>query len=411
MTLLDGKFLRSEIVEWSQIIGVKTIPAQIAMYVVEVEDIGEEVYNAIPTGLVHINQQEHVMLGRFFVLVNQGKLNDALEMIQRFTDGRRVGEQEERTKRCRVANTRQPAVKKIKLKDAKREVVAELSTAQNNEAAGNASADAARYKQTRAAAEIWAEHVDGFVCKRRSKKLDRDGSEPPVMIAKVRREGGELWLGGVPTMETLAELAQHKFALQIQCSKLYGVVIPNALLFKLDMDSPSQALEDWPKVVKVLTNSLQQGDNAYIHGVIGVNKVGLAGSMCRAVLHEEEITEAIRVVSEVCHIRTKEAMRAHKSNIDTMLKVKASPIRVGPSGWMAHNLLVHAMVVEDGIARALCTWNQKKEQDWKPVDAYRISMTLQELDASIEMVCKGCCAVLPASRIREVDESRFVLCE
>ena len=174
--------------------------------------------------------------------------------------------------------------------------------------------------------DVWANRFDKLAIKslRRGNKFR---PEPPTLIAKICKSGGELWLGGLPTERYLPPAPEGGFALQVCCMKsapedrviddkkkgtfTRGVTMPNVILVKLNMDNPDAAARDWPSVSKLVVKSLRQGDNAFVHCMAGVHRAGLAGSMLRAHLHDETLDKAIATIKKVRHVEPEKCLVNH----------------------------------------------------------------------------------------------------
>ena len=269
------------------------------------------------------------------------------------------------------------------------------------------------------AGQVWDSVYDKLAKERFGQKGNKYRPEPPTMIAKVREQGGELWLGGLPLEENLPALAEKKFSLQIHCFKggpedrvitddrrqttVRGKEIPGALVLQLNMDKPRQAQEEWPDVAKVTYSSLHQGDNAYLHCMAGVHRAGLGGPLMRAVLHDESFDKALNTVKAVRQVRPESVIKDFgKARIDAMLGIKLAPPVRTPTGWAEFRTLIHAMVrKEDGGSMPLCTWNQKEE---KAGAKGQCSGMLEDVDALDEWMvdvtkslCTRCRQKMPAS--------------
>ena len=66
--------------------------------------------------------------------------------------------------------------------------------------------------------DFWADHFDKLAI-RSLRRGNKFRPEPPTLIAKVCKSGGELWLGGLPTERYLPPAPEGGFPLQICCMK------------------------------------------------------------------------------------------------------------------------------------------------------------------------------------------------
>ena len=87
-------------------------------------------------------------------------------------------------------------------------------------------------------------------------------------------------VGRASREEDLQSLKDKNFSIQIHCfkgalgnrkikrrplkSEARGERIPGTRVLQLNMDTPSQAQEEWPDVMRTTYNHLYQGDSAYI---------------------------------------------------------------------------------------------------------------------------------------------------
>ena len=228
---------------------------------------------------------------------------------------------------------------------------------------------------TEEASEAWESVYDQMAAKRFERKGDKYRPEPPAIIAKVKDIGGELWLGGLPLEENMHAILEKEISIQIYCfrgdpasrkikqrkSSVKGVAIPRALILQLNMDDAEQAQRQWPEVMRLVYISLYQGNNAYIHCMAGVHRAGCAGVLMRAILHGEDIKQALKVVKRVGQIDPWRLIRDFgPDRIGEMLEIRFTPREKTPIGWNEYRKLVHAMAeVEEGEPpMPLCTWNQ-----------------------------------------------------
>ena len=244
-----------------------------------------------------------------------------------------------------------------------------------------AKARPAKGRLKKAAGEVWDSVYDELAKQRFRKKGNKYRPEPPTLIAKVRKQGGELWLGGLPLEENLQALKGKNISIQIHCfngdptsrtikdnrrgtREVRGKQIPGALVLQLNMDKPKEAEKEWPDVIRTVYSSLHQGDNAYVHCMAGVHRAGLTGPMMRSSVHGETFDEALKQVGSVRQIRPESVIRDFgRPRINAMLSTRLTPPTQRPAGWAEFRKLIHAMVKrEDGTSMPLCTWNQKEDK-------------------------------------------------
>ena len=131
----------------------------------------------------------------------------------------------------------------------------------------------------------------------------RTNPERPTLVAKVCEDGGELWLGAVPTRERLRAITVTPMHIQIGCFKKLptevwvdkrcddsrGIFIPDAEYFRLEMSNPGSRQWDFRKLRTALLTSLRQGDNAYVHCMTGLCRAPLAASMLISLIMNEDL--------------------------------------------------------------------------------------------------------------------------
>ena len=253
---------------------------------------------------------------------------------------------------------------------------------------------------------------DRFIAKRTRRKGNKNRPEPPTLIAKVRQDGGELWLGGLPLRENLQDFKEKNFAIQIHCfhgdperrairgngvdEGAMGMKIPDTMGLQLNMDDPADAQKRWPRVMRTIHKSLHQGDNAYMHCMTGVHQGGLAGSMTRAVLHEETIHQAIEKVKEERHIKPDMVIRAFTlSQVKNMLTVNMDTPMQRPIGWAESSIEIHAIVQDtSGTKKPMCTW---ETGGWIHGEAMDVCDSLEAIDYRYKVLCDICRQKMPAS--------------
>ena len=148
---------------------------------------------------------------------------------------------------------------------------------------------------------IMDELMKELAAKRQEHQGFRLKPELPTMVAKVCKDGGELWLGPVPTKERLSTITAKPMHIQICCFKKpptevwvddnnddsKGVYIPDAEFFKLEMSNPGERQQDFRKLRTPLLTSLRQGDNAFVHCMTGLCRAPLAASLLASLLMNE----------------------------------------------------------------------------------------------------------------------------
>ena len=206
---------------------------------------------------------------------------------------------------------------------------------------------------------FWAEHFDRLAIKS-LRKGNKFRPEPPTLIAKVCKSGGELWLGGLPTEDYLPPAPEGGFALQICCmasapedrtiddkkkgTRTRRVTMPRVIVVNLNMDNPEVAAKNWPGVSKLVVRSMRQGDNAFVHCMAGVHRAALAGCMFRALLHDETLDEAIATVKQVRRVEPEKCLINHPRCRGLIAKGTNAGWISRPYGWAASTKLFHAVI-------------------------------------------------------------------
>ena len=125
----------------------------------------------------------------------------------------------------------------------------------------------------------WAQQFEKLARRRQTRMGNKNHPEPPTMVAKMCREGGELWLSGLPTERTYSEFFEpHRFALQICCFSgspdarksggSNGILLPTALQVNIDMDAQKTqgtAKDQLLEHIHLITTFLLSGDNVLVH--------------------------------------------------------------------------------------------------------------------------------------------------
>ena len=275
--------------------------------------------------------------------------------------------------------------------------------------------------------DVWANHYDKLAIKslRRGNKFR---PEPPTLIAKICKSGGELWLGGLPTERYLPPAPECGFALQVCCMKsapedrviddkkkgtfTRGVTMPNVILVKLNMDNPDAAARGWPSVSKLVVKSLRQGDNAFVHCMAGVHRAGLAGSMLRAHLHDETLDKAIATIKKVRHVEPEKCLVNQPRCRDMVAKGTSAGWMSRPVGWAAATKLIHAVILsgENSSPQPACQWSHGDERASRVSSRLHVHDKLSSLmktERATADICVRCLQNLPATMLREAAMAGF----
>ena len=251
--------------------------------------------------------------------------------------------------------------------------------------------------------------------------------EPPTLIAKVCEEGGELWLGGLPTEHHLPPAPNGGYALQVCCmdaapedrviadkkknTRTRGVTMPNVILIMLNMDNAKAAAKEWPSVSKLVVKSLRQGDNAYVHCMAGVHRAGAAGAMLRAHLQDETLDEALAAVKRLRCVEPERCLVKHPRCRDMVAKATGAGDLSRPVGWATATKLIHAIGYSEknGAPRPVCHWSQGSERESRApskLHVYGNLASLRKIERA-EDICGRCVQNLPASMLREARMQGF----
>ena len=172
--------------------------------------------------------------------------------------------------------------------------------------------------------------------------------------------GGQVWLGGLPLEKDSLWWKRHRFSLQIHCNKkrpqetgienkdtrVYekGHHISGTLLKRLNMDNPSETLNDWQEVVIAVGNSVHQGDKVPVHCMAGKHRASAASILLRAILCGETTQQAWKKIGA----------RRKNSPKDILLKLGEPRMHVitsfrlpesfdtKPTGWVLMGNIIRA---------------------------------------------------------------------
>ena len=284
----------------------------------------------------------------------------------------------------------------------------------------------------------WSSLFDGLAKKRQRRKGHSNNPEPPTLIGKMCKEGGELWLSGLPTEETFVSLFENRqFDLQVCCfagspmrktsGKSNGILLPTALQITINMDAwamhrtvEKQVLEH----IQLIVLSLLCGNNVVVHCMAGCHRGGIIGAVLRAIIMRQSFDVARMAINQVRFVEIRKALAHYgpeeveaqffselvkkgQEHIKTTVSVVSKgPNTHQPSAWgysgVSERELVHAFTQDPQwsmgsaprLIPLLCMINQRGQKA-----AYQGSTTTKDDQVAINWgkeLCKDCARVLPA---------------
>lgn len=119
------------------------------------------------------------------------------------------------------------------------------------------------------------------------------------------RQGGTLWLSGLPTKDTVSYFPQ--VSLQIACfhqsvQDKGGVAIPKAMQMTVAPSSRKDREPQWRLAWPVIKSSLQSGESVLVHCVAGRHRAAGVSVLARSLLAGESLEDAERAISAVREI-------------------------------------------------------------------------------------------------------------
>ena len=284
----------------------------------------------------------------------------------------------------------------------------------------------------------WSSLVKDLARKRRSKKGHKDDPEPPTLVVKMQKEGGELWLSGLPTEETFASLFKdQQYDLQICCfadsptrkvlGKSKGILLPSALQVVINMDAKNmhrivgkQILDN----IYLVIVSLLQGNNALVHCIAGCRRGGIVAAVLRAIAMNQTFEMAREAINQVRFVEIGNALAQYGTE-ETEVKWFQDLVRQGqdrikptvaalskkpyahqPLAWgfsgVSERTLVHALIhnpqkdqqPEASQLIPVCMFNQRSQKA-----RFQDATTTEEDQVAIgwgRELCKGCAHLLSA---------------
>ena len=115
-------------------------------------------------------------------------------------------------------------------------------------------------------------------------------------------QGGTLWLGGIPTKETVARFPRA--TLQISCFHQAvpdkgGVYLPNSINMTVAPSSKKTRAGEWRLAWPVLKATLGSGEDALLHCVAGKHRAAGVAVLARSLLANESLEQAEKEISKV----------------------------------------------------------------------------------------------------------------
>jgi len=197
--------------------------------------------------------------------------------------------------------------------------------------------------------------------------------EPPRLVAKVCEEEGrgELWLGPLPTAQTIDMINETKPSIQIYClakspmdvqvepDGKWGMVIPWTEAFRCEMSNPHVRSRDVRALRTCVINSLRQGDNAYVHCISGISEAPMAAALLSAMLMKTSFEAAQGIIDQTRNVSFGKGERHMLGPwIDTVLGEDICRTAI-PTGFSCRavkhgEVVVHAMTVGGGGTEPIC---------------------------------------------------------
>ena len=246
------------------------------------------------------------------------------------------------------------------------------------------------------------------------------------MVAKVCMNGGELWLGPVPTEERLDTIIATPMHIQIGCFKRRptevwvdgsyanskGLYIPDAEYFKLEMSNYSARQKDFRKLRTTVLTSLRQGDNAYVHCMTGLARAPMAASLLVSLLMDEDIDAAMHRVDSLRNVQFDKAWRSMGGTWMDVLVNEPCTVHAESDCYLASMSRPTATVIHAGVTlqpehglpkQHLCKW---KRQGYRPGrDNQVVLETPEEARNFSSSFCQDCLSKLAASRRAQVKKA------
>ena len=245
----------------------------------------------------------------------------------------------------------------------------------------------------------------------------RTNPERPTLVAKVCEDGGELWLGAVPTRERLRAITVTPMHIQIGCFKKLptevwvdkrcddsrGIFIPDAEYFRLEMSNPGSRQWDFRKLRTALLTSLRQGDNAYVHCMTGLCRAPLAASMLTSLIMNEDVDAAMKRVESLRNVQLDAAFASMGGSWMGKLVNERCAVHAQSDCYLVETSRLASTVVHAGVAgekdHPLCKWRKGVALTWRYMARLE---TPEEARSYSDAFCPDCCVKLPASRRTQV---------
>ena len=284
----------------------------------------------------------------------------------------------------------------------------------------------------------WAALFDGLAKKRQNRKGHSNRPEPPTLIAKLCKEGGELWLSGLPTEETFPYSFENKqFDLQVCCfagsptgktsNRSKGILLPSALQVTINMDAKymHRTVEGQVRdCISLIVFSLIVGENVLVHCMAGCHRGGIVAAVIRAIVMNQTFDAARMAINQVRFVEIRKALSRYgpeeveaawfkelvkqgqervKHLVETVSKqTEAYQIVAWGVSGSAESTEIHALVHDVKTERKssvaclvpICMTNQKHKEDWT-----QKAFTTKDDQTAIgcgQGLCKGCAALLTA---------------
>jgi hypothetical protein len=268
--------------------------------------------------------------------------------------------------------------------------------------------------------------MQGKIVELRKLKWRRNGvrwdPEPPRLISKlVEAPGqGELWLGAMPTADTLMPIIDLNMSIQVICFKDdpnckyrdeakrtgQGEFIPECISFKLEMSNPSVRARHLATLMPILGSSLMAGDNAYIHCMTGLCRGAMAAGILTAALERIPLGVALRRVDTLRGVTIGKAAQSMGGRWAEQGALAEISLFTPPELFAicSHSRLprAHAVVVKRSALVALCKLRKGGTEE-ELRSAVTVFGDLKEARKACQFFCLDCVKKMIASAQLEVE--------
>jgi len=230
--------------------------------------------------------------------------------------------------------------------------------------------------------------------------------DPPTLVAKLRQEGGELWTGPMPTLETGIQWFLDKaFVIQVGCCAApphasfrdaigarqagcfghkrewgRGLIIPGTCYYKMEISHPTKCEQDFTELKSDVLTSLVAGENVYVHCITGITRGPLGAAILRAMATNTTLEQSVQMVQRLRRCDVEQRFRERSRLQDKWMK-RALEERVpiypsfdayGACGRTTHRKRVVHVIVFAG---------EQSEEREPEVDAYPLCQWMLGEDA------------------------------